>query len=113
MAVVHYVDAETLLPGGDKLLRGKLTIGSTGAGQTLLNLANYLKDDQTPCVFVSPIENATNKAFSLGVNTCNAEVIGIKAYVTGLSAEDTLQTANAGLELTAHNVDFLAIGRSY
>ena len=113
MAVVHYVTSETLLPGGEKLIRGKLTLSSYAAGGATLNLANYLKDDQVPTVFVGTVANATNVAFPTMVNTSNAESIKILCMAGGLGASQPLYFLNAGFELTAQNVDFYALGRSY
>ena len=113
MAVIHFVQAETLLPGGEKLIRGKLTIGAHAAGGAALNLANYLKDDQVPTVFVGTVANATNVAFPTMVNTSNAESIKILCMTGGLGAEQPLYMLNAGFELTAQNVDFYALGRAY
>lgn len=115
MAVVHYVTRETLLPGGEKMVRGKLTVGTLGSsGTAALNLANYLKSSETPVILIDGfVENAANAAFPLSVNAANAEVITVQARCGGLGASQPLYAANAGLELTAANVDFVAIGQAY
>jgi hypothetical protein len=115
MAVVHYVTRETMLPGGEKLIRGKLTVGSTAAAGAALNLANYFKSS-TECTVVCEafVQNAvTNAAFGVATNQANAETITVQTFVGGLGASQPFYVSNAGLELTARNIGFHAIGQAY
>lgn len=112
MAVVHYVTSQAMLPNGEVLLRGKLTIGTTAAGGATLNLANYFHDEHAPTLLLGIATNATNVAFPLFANVINAETITILALAGGLGASEPFYLLNAGLELTAQNVDFHAFGRA-
>jgi hypothetical protein len=113
MACIHYVTKECLLPGGEKLVRGKLTLGSYAASGATLNLANYFKSTEAPTVITGPVANATNVAFPTQVNVTNAETITVLALCGGLGASEPLYYLNAGFELTSQNCDFYAIGQAY
>jgi hypothetical protein len=102
-----------MLPGGEKLIRGRLTIGSLAAGGAALNLANYFKSSSVPTVIVGGLVNATNWAAASLVNVVNAETIKIMAMCGGKGASEPFYLMNAGLELTAQNTGFYAIGQAY
>jgi hypothetical protein len=109
MAVVHYVVKETMLPGGEKMIRGNLALGAYATGGADLNLANFLKSTEEPTVWVSPTHNVTTHMCLANVH--NAEYIKVVCVACGADTDGYAETNNSAP--LGINCAFIAVGQAY
>lgn len=110
MAVVHKIQSETPLPGGEKMIRGTMTIAAynmdTGSGVPC-NLANFLHTSGYPTVVI------TSEKYNLQHDKGTAAAGRVVAYEKMYN-----NTANAFSQVTNNvtlsvNASFIAIGPAY
>ena len=109
---VHHVLKETPLPGGEKMVRGKINLSSSyAAAGDACNLSNYFQG--SPQVVVQAMDqNSSNVAVGVSHNGGTAAAGLVRVYVGG-TAEDEFLEANAALDFSGVNVPFVAIGQAY
>lgn len=114
---VIYVSKTTVLPGGEKLVRGKANpTSSYAAGGEGLNLSNFLLSTGSPTVVCSGADGyvcehdqgtATAGKLVMYQNLLNTDT------VNGVAANTALYQCHTGLDVSGVNVVFCAIGKAY
>jgi len=116
MAVVHYVTKETVLPGGERLIRGIFNLAdSYTANGDPVNLSNYFKSTSSPTVVC-----ASADGYAVEHNQGTAASGTLLVYQNLMSATTTngeaqntaLYEVHSAANLALVNVAFFAFGKS-
>jgi len=113
--VIYKIIKSTVLPGGEKMLRGTLLVSNNyytgGAG---MNVANDLKATGSPTVAVFP---ADGYIFEHDQGTASAGKLqafySILNGLNGANFNTSLKEVIANTDLSAVNAIFIAIGQAY
>lgn len=117
MTVVHYVSSETPLPGGEKLIRGKLNLASSyTANGDPLNLSNFFLSTGSPTVVCAGadgyiVEHNQGTAAG-GTLVCYQNVMNTTTVNTA-AANSALYEVHSAANLATVNVVFFAVGKAY
>ena len=115
MTVVHYITKQTVLPGGERLIRGIFNLAdSYTAGGDPVNLSNYFKSTGSPTVVC-----ASADGYAVEHNQGTAASGTLLAYHNALVVNGVGAASNAALvqvhsaaNLVLVNVAFFAFGKS-
>jgi hypothetical protein len=114
---VTYISKQTVLPGGEKLVRGIATLSSSyAASGDALNLSNYLDDDASPTVITCTADGYATE-HSQGTAAAGTVVAYFNVLntdtVNGVAQNTALYEVQTAADLSAVNVVFTAIGKAY
>jgi hypothetical protein len=114
---VHYVSKQTVLPGGEKLVRGLATLASSYAtGGDVLNLANYFDEDGSPTVVTCSADGYVTEhnqgTAAKGTIICYYNIMNADT-TNGVSQNTALYQVDPATDLDAVNVIFTAVGKAY
>lgn len=117
MAVVHYVSSETPLPGGEKLIRGKLNLASSyTAGGDPLNLSNFFLSTGSPTVVCSSADGYLiehNQGTAAGGTLVAYQNVNNATTINGTVINSALYQVHSAANLATVNVSFFAFGPAY